>query len=123
MVGDNRQGYALVAAMVIIWAAAVGGISLFEAHLGTAGAGPQLAHGAYEGVESRFGPPGCSLFASSTTVTSTGAVNCFHDSLTPFGAGSRCSTSRWARSRRAGSGPACTASWFTWPWSRCSWPG
>src|SRR5271170_485332 len=87
MVGDNRQGYALVAAMVVIWAAAVGGISLFEAHLGTAGAGPQLAHGAYEGVETRFGPPGCSLFAASTTVTSTGAVNCFHDSLTPFGGG------------------------------------
>src|SRR6201987_4771412 len=87
MVGDNKQGYALVAAMVIIWAAAVGGISLFETHLGTAGAGPQLAHGAYEGVESRFGPPGCSLFAASTTVTSTGAVNCFHDSLTPFGGG------------------------------------
>src|SRR5580658_8071127 len=87
MVGDNKQGYALVAVMVIIWAAAVGGISLFEAHLGTAGAGPQLAHGAYEGVETRFGPPGCSLFASSTTVTSTGAVNCFHDSLTPFGGG------------------------------------
>ena len=37
MVGDNRQGYALVAAMVIIWAAAVGGISFFETHLGTAG--------------------------------------------------------------------------------------
>jgi K+-transporting ATPase ATPase A chain len=87
MVGDNKQGYALVAAMVIIWALAVGGISLFETHLGTAGMGPQLAHGAYEGVESRFGPPGCSLFASSTTVTSTGAVNCFHDSLTPFGGG------------------------------------
>ncbi|HLK77475.1 MAG TPA: potassium-transporting ATPase subunit KdpA [Streptosporangiaceae bacterium] len=87
MVGDNKQGYALVAAMVIIWALAVGGISLFETHLGTAGMGPQLAHGAYEGVETRFGPPGCSLFASSTTVTSTGAVNCFHDSLTPFGGG------------------------------------
>src|SRR6201981_2643133 len=57
MVGDNKQGYALVAAMVIIWAAAVGGISLFEAHLGTAGAGPQLAHGAYEGVEGRTGTP------------------------------------------------------------------
>src|SRR6202044_1137389 len=62
-------------------------ISLFETHLGTAGVAPQLAHGAYEGVETRFGPPGCSLFASSTTVTSTGAVNCFHDSLTPFGGG------------------------------------
>src|SRR5580704_18088563 len=37
MVGDNKQGYALVAVMVIIWACAVGGISLFETHLGTAG--------------------------------------------------------------------------------------
>jgi potassium-transporting ATPase potassium-binding subunit len=87
MVGDNRQGYALVAAMVVIWAAAVGGISLFEAHLGTAGIGPQIAHGTYEGVETRFGPSGCSVFAASTTVTSTGSVNCFHDSLTPFGGG------------------------------------
>ena len=58
MVGDNRQGYALVAVMVIIWASAVGGISLFEAHLGTAGVAPQIAHGTYEGVETRFGPPG-----------------------------------------------------------------
>ncbi len=87
MVGDNRQGYALVAAMVVIWACAVGGISFFETHLGTAGSAAQLAHGTYEGVETRFGPPGCSLFAASTTVTSTGAVNCFHDSLTPFGGG------------------------------------
>jgi len=87
MVGDNKQGYALVAIMVIIWAAAVGGISFFEAHLGTAGIAPQIAHGTYEGVETRFGPPGCSVFAASTTVTSTGAVNCFHDSLTPFGGG------------------------------------
>jgi potassium-transporting ATPase potassium-binding subunit len=85
MVGDNRQGYALVAAMVIIWAAAVGGISLFEMLHG--GAGPMLAHGAAEGTEVRFGTPGCSVFAASTTVTSTGAVNCFHDSLTPFGGG------------------------------------
>jgi potassium-transporting ATPase potassium-binding subunit len=87
MVGDNRQGYALVAVMVIIWACAVGGISFFETHLGTAGVAPQVAHGTYEGVETRFGPPGCSVFAASTTVTSTGAVNCFHDSLTPFGGG------------------------------------
>jgi potassium-transporting ATPase potassium-binding subunit len=87
MVRDNRQGYALVAVMVIIWAIAVGGISFFEAHLGTAGSAAQLAHGATEGVETRFGTPGCSLFAASTTVTSTGAVDCFHDSLTPFGGG------------------------------------
>ena len=85
MVRDNRQGFALLAVMVIIWAAAVGGLTFFQSHLGTAGLGPQLAHGTYEGVETRFGPHACSLFAASTTVTSTGAVNCFHDSLTPFG--------------------------------------
>jgi potassium-transporting ATPase potassium-binding subunit len=89
MVKDNRQGYALVAVMVIIWLAAVGGISLFESHLalGAGGTATQLAHGAAEGTEVRFGTPGCSLFAASTTVTSTGSVNCFHDSLTPFGGG------------------------------------
>jgi potassium-transporting ATPase potassium-binding subunit len=85
MVKDNRQGYALVAVMVIIWLAAVGGITYFETHLGTAGAAAQLAHGAMEGKEVRFGQHACGLFAASTTVTSTGAVNCFHDSLTPFG--------------------------------------
>jgi K+-transporting ATPase ATPase A chain len=85
MVGDNRQGYALLAVMVAIWALAVGGISFFEAQ--GAGTATHLAHGAMEGVETRFGRPACSLFAASTTVTSTGAVNCFHDSLTPFGGG------------------------------------
>jgi K+-transporting ATPase ATPase A chain len=87
MVKDSRQGFALVAVMVIIWAIAVGGISLFEAHTGTGGTATALAHHAAEGTEVRFGTPGCSLFAASTTTTSTGAVNCFHDSLTPFGGG------------------------------------
>jgi K+-transporting ATPase ATPase A chain len=87
MVKDNRQGYALVAVMVVIWALAVGGISFFEAHTGTGGTATMLAGHAAEGTETRFGTPGCSLFAASTTVTSTGAVNCFHDSLTPFGGG------------------------------------
>jgi potassium-transporting ATPase potassium-binding subunit len=88
MVKDNRQGYALVAVMAIIWLLAVGGISFFEAHYAVGGAtAAKLAHGATEGVETRFGTSGCSLFAASTTVTSTGSVNCFHDSLTPFGGG------------------------------------
>jgi K+-transporting ATPase ATPase A chain len=88
MVGDNRQGYALLAVMAIIWLAAVGGISFFETHYTVGGAtAAQIAHGATEGTETRFGPTGCSLFAASTTTTSTGAVNCFHDSLTPFGGG------------------------------------
>jgi potassium-transporting ATPase potassium-binding subunit len=87
MVKDNRQGYALVAVMVVIWALAIGGISFFEAHTATGGTATVLAGHAAEGTEVRFGTPGCSLFAASTTVTSTGAVNCFHDSLTPFGGG------------------------------------
>ena len=88
MVKDNRQGYALVAVMVAIWAIAVGGISFFQSHYRLGGAtAAVLAHGATEGVETRFGGAACSLFAASTTVTSTGAVNCFHDSLTPFGGG------------------------------------
>jgi potassium-transporting ATPase potassium-binding subunit len=87
MVKDNRQGYALVAVMVIIWMAAVGGISFFEAHTALGGSATIAAGHAAEGTETRFGTPGCSLFAASTTVTSTGSVNCFHDSLTPFGGG------------------------------------
>jgi K+-transporting ATPase ATPase A chain len=85
MVKDNRQGYALLAVMVIIWLLAVTGITLFEAQ--GAGMAPQLAHGAMEGKNVAFGTPGSSLFAASTTVTSTGAVNSFHDSFTAFGGG------------------------------------
>ena len=87
MVKDNRQGYALVAIMAIIWSASVAGLSFFEAHTGTGGTATIAAGHAMEGVETRFGTPGCSVFAASTTLTSTGAVNCFHDSLTPFGGG------------------------------------
>jgi potassium-transporting ATPase potassium-binding subunit len=87
MVKDNRQGYVLVAVMATIWMLAVGVISLFEAHTGTAGTASILAHHTAEGTETRFGTPACSLFAASTTVTSTGAVNCFHDSLSPFSGG------------------------------------
>jgi K+-transporting ATPase ATPase A chain len=85
MVKDNKQGYALLAVMAIIWLAAVGGISFFEAQ--GAGLAPHLAHGALEGKNVAFGTPGSSLFAASTTVTSTGSVNSFHDSFTPFGGG------------------------------------
>jgi K+-transporting ATPase ATPase A chain len=85
MVKDNRQGYALLAIMVIIWLVSVIGVSFFEAQ--HAGLAPQAAHAAMEAKEVRFGIPGSSLFATSTTVTSTGSVNSFHDSYTPFGGG------------------------------------
>jgi len=85
MVKDHRQGYALLAVMTTIWLAAVGGISYFESQ--HAGLAPQLARGAMEGKNVAFGIPGSGLFAASTTVTSTGAVNSFHDSFTAFGGG------------------------------------
>ena len=85
MVKDNRQGYLLVAVMATLWLIAVGGITFFEwQHAGTA---LQQAGGAMEGKEVRFGIPGSSLFGGSTTTTSTGAVNSFHDSFTAFGGG------------------------------------
>ena len=85
MVKDTKQGYVLLAVMAVIWLAAVGGISFFEAH--GSGLAPQLAHGAMEGKNVAYGTPGSALFAASTTVTSTGAVNSFHDSFTAFGGG------------------------------------
>jgi potassium-transporting ATPase potassium-binding subunit len=85
MVRDNRQGYALVAVMATIWVAAVSGITFFEHQ--HAGLAPQLARGAMEGKNVAFGIPGSSIFAASTTLTSTGAVNSFHDSYTAFGGG------------------------------------
>jgi potassium-transporting ATPase potassium-binding subunit len=85
MVKDKRQGYALLAVMVVIWLASAAGVTFFEAQ--HAGHAAQLAGAAMEGKEVRYGIPGSSLFAASTTVTSTGAVNSFHDSFTPFGGG------------------------------------
>ncbi|WP_055588820.1 potassium-transporting ATPase subunit KdpA [Streptacidiphilus griseoplanus] len=85
MVGDNRQGYAIVSVMALFWVASVSLITLFEAqHHGVAA---QAAGAAMEGKEQRFGIAASSLFAASTTLTSTGAVNSFHDSYTPFGGG------------------------------------
>ncbi|MFJ9844342.1 potassium-transporting ATPase subunit KdpA [Kitasatospora sp. NPDC101155] len=85
MVGDNRQGYAIVAVMGLFWVASVALLTFAESqHHGTA---LQAAGGAMEGKEQRFGIAASTLFAASTTLTSTGAVNSFHDSFTPFGGG------------------------------------
>ncbi len=85
LIGDVRQGYAIVAAMAVFWVVSVIGITAFEAqHSGSA---LQAAGAAMEGKEARLGIPASALFASSTTLTSTGAVNSFHDSFTPLGGG------------------------------------
>ncbi|MFJ3794458.1 potassium-transporting ATPase subunit KdpA [Kitasatospora sp. NPDC090091] len=85
MVGDNRQGYAIASVMAIFWVASVALITFFESQ--HSGAAMSAAGGAMEGKEQRFGIAASSLFAASTTLTSTGAVNSFHDSFTPFGGG------------------------------------
>jgi len=85
MVGDLRQGYAVVATMGLLYAALTTAMTAFE--LQGAGTAPGLAGGAMEGKEVRFGIPGSTLYASSTTLTSTGSVNSMHDSYTALGGG------------------------------------
>jgi K+-transporting ATPase ATPase A chain len=79
MVGSVRQGYAIVAAMAVIWLAGVVAVTIVEHQ--APGSASQLAGGSMEGKEQRFGVGGSSLFAVSTTMTSTGSVNSFHDSF------------------------------------------
>ncbi|MFI1962629.1 potassium-transporting ATPase subunit KdpA [Streptomyces pathocidini] len=85
MVGSVKQGYAILATMATIWLAFVGLMMWTEFH----GSGPALeaAGGAMEGKETRFGIGASSIFAVSTTLTSTGAVDSFHSSFTGFGGG------------------------------------
>ena len=86
MVGDKRQGYAILAVMGLIWAASVALITVNELHSYHSAAG-HAAGGMLEGKEQRFGVWASALFAASTTLTSTGAVNSFHDSFSPLGGG------------------------------------
>ncbi|MEV8046021.1 potassium-transporting ATPase subunit KdpA [Streptomyces griseoluteus] len=85
MVGSVRQGYAILAAMAAIWLGFTALMTAAEfSHHGPA---LQAAGGAMEGKEVRFGVGGSALFAVSTTLTSTGAVNSFHSSYTGLGGG------------------------------------
>jgi K+-transporting ATPase ATPase A chain len=85
MVGDRRQGHAIVAVMATLFAGSLAAMWVFETHSGAAAV--QAAGAAMEGKEQRFGVPGSVLFGTATTLTSTGAVNSSHDSLTPLGGG------------------------------------
>ncbi|MGW8986674.1 potassium-transporting ATPase subunit KdpA [Streptomyces parvus] len=85
MAGSLRQGYAILGAMAVIWIGFTALMMWTEfAHRGQAF---ELAGGAMEGKETRFGIAGSSIFAVATTLTSTGAVNSFHSSYTGFGGG------------------------------------
>jgi K+-transporting ATPase ATPase A chain len=93
MVGDTRQGWAVLAAMVAIFVCLLA-LCCWSEQAGT----PQLAAlgvdqqasatqsgGNMEGKEVRFGAVTSALFATVTTSTSCGAVNAMHDSFTPLG--------------------------------------
>ena len=83
MVGDKRQGTAILAVMASIFALSLTAMTLFETLTG--GAATRLAGAAMEGKEQRFGIWGSTLFATASTLTSTGAVNSMHDSFTSLG--------------------------------------
>jgi K+-transporting ATPase ATPase A chain len=85
LLGDKRQGWAILATMAVIFTASLTLITTFEAH--HSGSALTMAGASMEGKEVRFGVPSSALFANATTLTSTGAVNSMHDSFTPLAGG------------------------------------
>ena len=93
MVGDRRQGWAIIAAMLLMFATAVvvetgaeqAGIPQISAMGVDQHASSMQAGGNMEGKESRFGIIDTALFTVITTSASCGAVVAMHDSLTPIG--------------------------------------
>ena len=93
MVGDTRQGWAILAAMTILFVAllavCVGAEQVGNPALDKLGvdqvASPLQAGGNMEGKETRFGVVNSALWATATTAASNGSVNAMHDSFTPVG--------------------------------------
>ncbi|TJZ49694.1 potassium-transporting ATPase subunit KdpA [Streptomyces piniterrae] len=85
IVGNVKQGYAILATMGVIWL----GFTLLMMWTEFAHGGPalQAAGAAMEGKETRFGVGSSAIFSVATTLTSTGAVDSFHSSFTAFGGG------------------------------------
>ncbi|MBH1979154.1 MAG: potassium-transporting ATPase subunit KdpA [Comamonadaceae bacterium] len=93
MVGDRRQGFAVLAAMTVLfvvfavtvnWAEQAGNPALTALGVDQAVSSSQPG-GNMEGKEARFGINATTLFAAVTTAASCGAVNSMHDSFTPLG--------------------------------------
>ncbi|MCU1656285.1 MAG: potassium-transporting ATPase subunit [Pseudonocardiales bacterium] len=83
LVGDKRQGRAIVAVMASLAILSVALMLIVQTmHHGTV---PTAVGASTEGTEQRFGVPDSAVFATGTTLTSTGAVNSFHDSYTSLG--------------------------------------
>ncbi|WP_042272282.1 potassium-transporting ATPase subunit KdpA [Paraburkholderia heleia] len=93
VVGDRRQGIAVLAVMTVAFAVAVGGVlaaeqsgnPMFTTLNVDQHASALQAGGNMEGKETRFGIAQTSIFVVATTAASCGAVNAAHDSLTPLG--------------------------------------
>jgi K+-transporting ATPase ATPase A chain len=93
MVGDTRQGWAVLAAMVVVFVVMLAACGYLEQQgtpvLAAAGtdqaAGPAQSGGNMEGKEVRFGITGSAIWATATTAASNGSVNSMHDSFTPLG--------------------------------------
>ncbi len=93
MVGDRRQGWAVLGAMTVMFVVAAIGITAAEQTAQPAlqamgidqSATALQAGGNMEGKETRFGIAATGLFATVTTAASCGAVNGMHDSFTPLG--------------------------------------
>lgn len=84
-VGNVRQGWAILAAMLILFVAGAGITYWQEADGATVLHHAGLAGGNMEGKEVRFGIAASALFAAVTTAASCGAVNAMHDSFTAIG--------------------------------------
>ena len=83
LIGDLRQGRAIATVMALLAVASVTLMLVFQlSHHGTV---PTAVGAATEGTETRFGVANSSVFATATTLTSTGAVDSFHDSYTSLG--------------------------------------
>lgn len=85
MLGNRRQGLAVLSVMGVLWSASLAVTTWAE--VGAHSPAAQVAGAAMEGKETRFGEWASALFAVATTGTSTGAVNASHDSLTATGGG------------------------------------
>ena len=87
MVGDTRQGWAVLAAMVVVFVAMLA-LCVWAEHQGNpalASLGVDQASGNMEGKEVRLGVTNSALWATATTAASNGSVNAMHDSFTPLG--------------------------------------
>jgi potassium-transporting ATPase potassium-binding subunit len=85
MLGNRRQGLAVLGVMGVLWSVSLAVTTWAE--VGAHSPAAQAAGAAMEGKETRFGEWASALFAVATTGTSTGAVNASHDSFTATGGG------------------------------------